>query len=40
MDTIEEIIKQQVELVLMEDIGQGDITTLACIEPATAPFFI
>jgi len=35
MDTIDEIIKQQVELVLMEDIGQGDITTLACIEPAT-----
>ena len=33
MDSINEIIRQQVELVLMEDIGQGDITTLACIEP-------
>jgi len=35
MDSIEEIISQQVELVLMEDVGQGDITTLACIEPKT-----
>ena len=33
MDSIDEIIRQQVELVLMEDVGQGDITTLACIEP-------
>lgn len=35
MNSIDEIIRQQVELVLMEDIGQGDITTLACIEPVT-----
>lgn len=34
MDSIDEIIRQQVDLVLMEDIGQGDITTTACIEPA------
>ncbi|PKK83686.1 MAG: nicotinate-nucleotide diphosphorylase (carboxylating) [candidate division Zixibacteria bacterium HGW-Zixibacteria-1] len=33
MDSIDEIIRQQVDLVLMEDIGQGDITTTACIEP-------
>jgi len=34
MSSIDEIISKQVEMVLMEDIGPGDITTLACIDPA------
>jgi nicotinate-nucleotide pyrophosphorylase (carboxylating) len=32
MDTIDTVIKQQVDLALAEDIGPGDITTLACID--------
>ncbi|MEW5925013.1 MAG: nicotinate-nucleotide diphosphorylase (carboxylating), partial [Candidatus Zixiibacteriota bacterium] len=35
MDSIDQIIRQHVDLALMEDIGQGDITTTACIEPAS-----
>ncbi|MFH2035733.1 MAG: carboxylating nicotinate-nucleotide diphosphorylase [Candidatus Zixiibacteriota bacterium] len=31
-DAIDNLIKQQVELALLEDVGPGDITTLACIE--------
>lgn len=34
MSSIDEIIVQQVELVLTEDVGPGDVTTLACIESA------
>jgi nicotinate-nucleotide pyrophosphorylase (carboxylating) len=36
MSSIDEIILRQVELVLMEDIGPGDITTLACVKPTSA----
>ncbi len=36
MSSLEEMIFRHVELVLMEDIGPGDMTTLACIEPAKA----
>jgi len=38
MNNIDDMIRRQVELVLAEDIGPGDITTLATIEqaPATA----
>ncbi len=32
MDTIDEIIGRQIDLALMEDIGPGDLTTLAGIE--------
>jgi nicotinate-nucleotide pyrophosphorylase (carboxylating) len=32
MSSIDEIIQRQVDLVLMEDIGPGDLTTLACID--------
>jgi len=32
MSSIDEIIQGQVDLVLMEDIGPGDLTTLACID--------
>lgn len=35
MGLIDEIIYQQVELALLEDIGPGDITTLACIDSRT-----
>ncbi len=31
-DRIDNILNQQVELTLIEDVGPGDITTLACIE--------
>lgn len=34
MSSIDEIILRQVELVLMEDTGPGDMTTLACVESA------
>nr|MBN2276530.1 carboxylating nicotinate-nucleotide diphosphorylase [candidate division Zixibacteria bacterium] len=34
MNTIDELILKQVELALMEDVGPGDITTLACIDNA------
>jgi len=33
MSSVDEIIARQIDLALMEDIGPGDITTLACIEP-------
>jgi nicotinate-nucleotide pyrophosphorylase (carboxylating) len=33
MSSIDEILLRQIEVALMEDIGPGDITTLACIEP-------
>jgi len=32
MNAIDELIFRQVELALMEDVGTGDITTLACID--------
>lgn len=34
MSDIDDIVFQQIELALMEDTGPGDITTLACIDPA------
>jgi nicotinate-nucleotide pyrophosphorylase (carboxylating) len=35
MDAVDELLLRQVELALMEDIGPGDITTLACIDDKT-----
>jgi nicotinate-nucleotide pyrophosphorylase (carboxylating) len=35
MGLIDDIIYQQVELALLEDVGPGDITTLACIDSKT-----
>ena len=32
MSALDELIYRQVELALMEDVGSGDITTLACID--------
>jgi nicotinate-nucleotide pyrophosphorylase (carboxylating) len=32
MNSIDDILERQVELVLIEDIGPGDITTLACVD--------
>jgi nicotinate-nucleotide pyrophosphorylase (carboxylating) len=37
MDSIDEILIRQIEVALMEDVGPGDITTLACIEPKKVP---
>lgn len=35
MDVTDEMVQGQIDLALMEDIGQGDITTLACIPKKT-----
>jgi len=35
MDVTDEMVQGQIDLALMEDIGQGDITTLACIAKET-----
>ena len=34
-DITDEMVQGQIDLALMEDIGQGDITTLACITKET-----